>query len=97
MSKRLQVILDDEEWKEIREVTQNQRLSVSEWVRRTLRQARRRLPEGERGRKLDALRAATRHSFPTGDVDRILGEIEFGYLGMRPEVDEDTGARRSAG
>lgn len=92
MSKRLQVILDDEEWEEIREVAQNQRLSVSEWVRRTLRQARRRLPEGQRGRKLDALRAATRHSFPTETVERMLAEIESGYLGVRPEGGEDDGA-----
>lgn len=92
MSKRLQVILDDEEWEEIRDVAQNQRLSVSEWVRRTLRQARRRLPEGERGRKLDALRAAVRHSFPTGTVERMLAEIESGYLGVRPEGGEGDGA-----
>ena len=91
MSKRLQVILDDEEWEEIRSVAENQRLTVSEWVRRTLREARRRLPEGERGRKLDALRAATRHSFPTGNVDRMLWEIESGYLGVPPELDEDAG------
>lgn len=89
MSKRLQVILDDEEWEEIRAVAESQRLSVSEWVRRTLRDARRRLPEGERGRKLDALRAATRHAFPTGDVERMLWEIETGYLGVRPSEDED--------
>lgn len=85
MSKRLQVILDDEEWEEIREVARDQRLSVSEWVRQTLREARRRLPEGERGRKLDALRAATRHSFPTASVERMLADIESGYLGARPE------------
>ena len=89
MSKRLQVVLDDEEWEEIREVAENQRLRASEWVRRTLREARRRLPEGERGRKLDALRAATRHSFPTVEVGRMLAEIESGYLGMRPGSDED--------
>jgi hypothetical protein len=92
MSKRLQVILDDEEWEEIREVARNQRLSVSEWVRQTLRQARRRLPEGERGRKLDALRAATSHAFPTGRMERMLAEIESGYLGGRPESGEENGA-----
>lgn len=92
MSKRLQVILDDGEWEEIRDVARNQRLSVSEWVRQTLREARRRLPEGERGRKLDALRAATRHSFPTGPMERMLAEIESGYLGARPESDERAGA-----
>lgn len=90
MSKRLQVILDDAEWEEIREVAERHRLSVSEWVRRTLREARRRVPAGSRDRKLAALRAATRHEFPSGDVQRILAEIERGYLGgvpTEPEAD----------
>ena len=32
-------------------------------------------------RKLDAVRAAARHEFPTADVDAMLAEIERGYLG----------------
>ena len=34
MSKRLQVLLDEEELVEIREVARRRRLSVAEWVRR---------------------------------------------------------------
>lgn len=32
-------------------------------------------------RKLAAVQSATSHSFPAGDIDGILGEIERGYMG----------------
>lgn len=81
MSKRLQVLLDERELEEIRSVAEERGMTVSEWVRRTLREARRRVPSGDRRRKLAALQLATRHAFPTADVDRMLAEIERGYLG----------------
>jgi hypothetical protein len=80
MSTRLQVVIDDEELDEIRRVARRQGLTVSEWVRQTLRQARRTTSSGSVERKLAAVRAAARHEFPTGDVDEVLDEIEQGYL-----------------
>jgi hypothetical protein len=41
--------------------------------------ARRREPVGDSGKKLDVVRAATRHSYPTADIDTMLAEIEHGY------------------
>ncbi len=79
MSRRLQVILDDIEWRDIGEVARRHGLSVSEWVRRVLREARRREPEGDVGKKLDVIRAASKNSFPTADIDQMLDEIERGY------------------
>ncbi len=79
MSKRLQVILDDAEMKEIRRIAQRRRLTVAEWVRQALRAARRQEPEVDGGKKLKVVRAAARHSFPTADVDQMLAEIEQGY------------------
>ena len=32
-------------------------------------------------RKISVVRAAARHDFPTADIDRMLAEIERGYLG----------------
>ena len=55
-------------------------MTVSEWVRRALRSARRESSSKEPGRKLAALRAAARHSFPTADIDQMLEEIERGYV-----------------
>jgi hypothetical protein len=35
-------------------------------------------------RNARAIRASARHAFPTADVERMLAEIEGGYLGHRP-------------
>ena len=79
MTKRLQVLLDDEELVEIKRAARRRRQSVAEWVRAALREAR----AGDRGRapgsKLEALRAAAAHEFPTGPIEQILDEIEAGY------------------
>lgn len=81
MSTRLQVVIDDEELDEIRMVARRHGLTVSEWVRQTLRQARRTTSGGSVERKLAAVRAAARHEFPTGDIDEVLDDIEQGYRG----------------
>jgi hypothetical protein len=79
MSKRLQVILDDSEMKEIRTIARRRRMTVAEWVRRALRAAKSEEPGADPHRKLQVLRAATAHSFPTADIDEILEQIEQGY------------------
>lgn len=79
MSKRLQVVLDDAEYREIRSVARQARLSVSEWVRQALRAARREVPSVDADRKLQAVRAAVTCDFPTADMDVMLREIEAGY------------------
>jgi hypothetical protein len=81
MTKRLQVLLDDPEWREIQRAAKARRLSVAEWVRQALRAARRKEPSGDLDRKLAAVRAGTRHGFPTTDVEQMLDEIEQGYRG----------------
>ncbi len=80
MSKRLQVILDDAEYREVRQAARRKGLSVSEWVRRSLRDTRSAEPASDRGKKLAVVRAATRHNFPTADVAQMLREIEQGYV-----------------
>ena len=64
---------------EIERLAKRERLTVGEWVRRTLRQARaaRSLVEPETKRK--AVRLASSYSFPTADIQQMLGEIERGY------------------
>jgi hypothetical protein len=81
MSKRLQVLLDEAELRDIQRIARRQRLTVAEWVRQTLRAARRREPGGDVARKLEAVRAAVRHAFPTAGIDAMLAEIERGYTG----------------
>lgn len=81
MSKRLQVILDDAELAELQQMARAEGTTVSEWVRRTLRAARLAQATGDLDVKLSALRAATRHNFPTAEIDDMLRDIERGYTG----------------
>jgi len=81
MSKRLQVLLPDQEMSEIRRLARRERLTVGEWVRRVLRDARSSKSMMEPETKLSAVRRAAEYSFPTADVEQMLSEIERGYLG----------------
>ncbi|OGA32468.1 MAG: antitoxin [Betaproteobacteria bacterium RIFCSPLOWO2_12_FULL_62_13b] len=84
MSKRLQVLLEESEWREIQRAARVQRLTVAAWVRNALRAARRREPLGDAARKLEVIRAAARHALPTADIEQMQAEIERGYLGGAP-------------
>jgi hypothetical protein len=77
--KRLQVLLPDSEMDEIRRFARRDRVTVGEWVRRVLREARFRQPGQDPQVKLKAVRRAVAHSFPTADIDQMLAEIELGY------------------
>jgi hypothetical protein len=81
MSKRLQVVMGEAELTEIRRAAEAQGLTVSAWVRQSLRGARQDLAAGDPARKLAVVRTAVRHAFPTADIDEMLKEIESGYLG----------------
>ena len=79
MSKRLQVILQEGEYREIQRVARLRRMTVAEWVRQALAAARRYEPLGDAGKKLDAVRDAAKQEFPTADIAGMLAEIEQGY------------------
>lgn len=81
MSKRLQVLLPDQEMTEIQRFARREKLTVGEWVRRMLRDARMRQPVNEPEAKLKAVRKAAQHSFPTADIEQMVSEIEQGYRG----------------
>jgi len=84
MSKRLQVILDDKEMRDIQRTAKRQQMTVAEWVRQALRAAQRQVPLTDTKKKLGVVRAAARHDFPTGDIDQMLREIEQGYQVKMP-------------
>jgi hypothetical protein len=81
MSKRLQVLIADEELTRIRHLAEQENLSVGEWVRRTLSEARSNQSLRGPGQKLKALREATAYTFSTAGLDQMLSEIEKGYTG----------------
>jgi len=85
MSKRLQVLLEEGDFEELRKDAARAGLPVSEWVRRALREARQRTPQRDLDSKLRAIRSAVRHEGATADIDQMLAEIEQGYTEPPPE------------
>jgi len=79
MSKRLQVILKDPEYREIQRVARSRHMSLGEWVRQALDSARRQEPTGSLSKKLEVIGMAAEHDYPAGDIDSMLAEIESGY------------------
>jgi len=85
MAKRLQVILQDPEYREIQRMARSRQMSIAEWVRQALILARRREPLGDVGKKIEVIRAAAQHDYPADDIESMLAEIERGYgTGPRP-------------
>ena len=83
MAKRLQVILADPDYRDIQRAARSRRMSLAQWVRQALELARRQEPLGSLEKKLEAVRSAARHEYPSGDIAAMLSEIEEGYTGRK--------------
>ncbi len=81
MSTRLQILMEEEELEDLRAHARERGLTLSEYVRQTLREAGRHRAGGGVDRKIASIRAALRHSFPAPDIETMLDEIESGYRG----------------
>ncbi len=79
MTKRLQVLLDDEELAEIQDLARRRHQTTAAWVREALRAARDTATYPEAGRKLRAIRDAATSAYPIADIEDVLAEIERGY------------------
>jgi hypothetical protein len=79
MTKRLQVLFEDDELRELQLLARQHRMTTAEWVRRSLRAARDAESGADVGQKLAAVRTAAAHTFPTADIETMLDEIERGY------------------
>jgi hypothetical protein len=81
MSKRLQVVVGDEELEGYARTAEAVGLTVSEWVRQSLRAAEREISTGNAEAKLVAIRKAASYSFPVPpDTDTLLAEMEAARL-----------------
>lgn len=78
MSKRLQIIVDDEEFEAIHAAAREEGRTMSDWARDVLRRARRERTGGDVARKLAVIRVAAEHEHPTADIDDMLAEIDRG-------------------
>ena len=79
MTRRLQVLLDDEDLAEIQELARRRHQTTAAWVREALRAARDTATYPEAGRKLRAVREAAAHAYPIAEIEDVLAEIERGY------------------
>ena len=77
MSKRLHVLFDDEEYLEIQAAAWRQRITVAEWVRRALRKSRNEYSATVEA-KLRAIADASRHDYPTANIEVMIREVEAG-------------------
>jgi hypothetical protein len=78
MSKRLQVVVSDEEYRAITRVAAQRGVPVAEVVRDSLRRT---LPGDEApdpNMRIALVLGFARFAGPTGDIDRILTEVEKG-------------------
>jgi hypothetical protein len=86
MSKRLQVLLSEDELSALQSAAAAESVPVGEWVRRAIREKRDSAPRRSVEEKLRALREMSRMNLPTCDIDQMNAEIEAGYLsGPFPE------------
>ena len=79
MITRLQVLLDEKELREIRRTARSKHQTVSEWVRASLREARK-SADPSLEEKVRAIREAAQLSAPTADIETMNQEIERGRL-----------------
>jgi hypothetical protein len=83
--KRMQVLIDEAEYRRIQRVARRNGMTLAEWVRQALRAAFRDEPLGNRDKKLAAVRIASSFEFPTADIDQMLDEISLGYEVAEPK------------
>jgi len=84
MSHRLQILLEPDEIAAVRAAARRRRLTVSEYVRQTLREARLGEPSTGTAQKLLVIREAAAHAYPTADPEAMEAEIARGYLEESP-------------
>jgi len=80
MSKRLQVLLDEREFDALRAAARRAGVTVSDYVREAIRAARGDEPSATAETKLQVVREAAAHAYPTADLDEMNAEIRAGYL-----------------
>jgi hypothetical protein len=82
VSKRLQVVVKEDELQRYEQVADALGMTVSEWVRRSLHEAERKVSTGDVERKLAAIREAVTIETEgrEADIETMLAETEAGRL-----------------
>ena len=93
MKKRLQVLLDEREWSDLRKFATSRGQTVAECVRQTLRQVVRSKQDDQIQARLAAIRAAAALQFPSGTIDQMNADITRGYSTGLPTSSESQNSR----
>lgn len=80
MSIRLQVLLDEEELKEVKMLAGQEKITVSAWVRQAIQHEKKERPGTAARKKLQIIESFSKYDFPTGDYKDIAAELDLGYL-----------------
>lgn len=78
MSKRLQVVIPDDEYRAIVGAARRRGQPVSRLVRESLRRSVMEEPESDPDRRIAAVLRFARFAGPTGDIEQLLHEIDQG-------------------
>jgi hypothetical protein len=79
MSKRLQVLIDAKEYRLFAQIARAKGMSLGEWVRQELRRGAQETSVRDPDEKMRRLRRlAEQCSYPTGEIDEMLADIEKG-------------------
>ena len=81
MSKRVEILMPDDEFDALRAAAEARRMTVSEMVRTSLREAAASRSPAQPDARIAAIRSAAAFQFPAPDIDEMSREIEGGYLG----------------
>lgn len=76
MAKRLQITLQDQEYREIKRLARARSMSIAEWIRQALSSASGDEPVADIAKKLEVIRVAVEHEYPAGDIESMLAEIQ---------------------
>ena len=76
MTKRLHVLMDDEELRSIQRLARHDGTTTSEWVRQRLGEALAIRARTDIERKLAVIRAASRYQAPAPGIEQMPAEIE---------------------
>jgi hypothetical protein len=87
MSKRLQVVVGEEDLGRYERSARAAGQTLSEWARQAMNTAERQTSSGDVEAKLAAIRKAATYSFPAPDIDTMLAEIELGRRQDLPGLD----------
>ena len=78
MSKRMQILVPDAEYKEVLRITKNMGTSVADWVRDLISEGIQKRQRKSADAKIAAVLRYAKFKGPTGSIDQILKEIDEG-------------------